>query len=103
MAGFVPSTPTQDIAALRAQVQRAARSSSPREELEHLMGDVGAEILLLEVDLRRVERQLLAPTGPRIQPRDVQAQLELRGRLEVAVEDMRELAGQIRAYLRSAA
>ena len=103
MAGFVPSLAAHDHADLRAQVQRAVGGGAPRDQLEYLMGDVAAEILLLEVDLRRVERALLASLGPRVQPRDVQAQVELRDGLELALTGLRELAGEIRARLQSGA
>ena len=103
MAGFVPSLALQDHADLRAQVQRAVGGGAPREQLEYLMGDVAAEILLLEVDLRRVERALLTSVGPRVQPRDIQAQVELREGLERALTGLLELARDIRARLQSGA
>lgn len=66
------------------------------------MGDVAAEILLLEVDLRRVERALVRPMGPRVQPWDPEAQRERRSQLERDLAELRDLAGEIRTRLRRA-
>lgn len=66
------------------------------------MGDVAAEILLLEVDLRRAERALLRPMGPRVQPCDTEAQVERRSQLERDLTELRDLAGEIRTRLRRA-
>ena len=99
MAGFVPHASAQDHATLRVQVDRATASSAGREELEHLMGDVAAEILLAEVDLRRAERLLLTAQGPRVQPRDTQALVERKAQLERELSDLRRLASQIRERL----
>jgi hypothetical protein len=94
-----PHVSVHDHAALRSEVERATASSSTREELEYLMGDVAAEILLAEVDLRRVERLLRAARGPRVNPRNTEAQVELQMRLEAELTDLRQLAGQIREHL----
>lgn len=99
MHSSVSPTHAKARAALRSQVDRASRGASVREELEYLMADVSAEILLLEVDLRRNEQELLATLGPRVKPPDMQAKVERRTQLRDELADLRELAGEIRARL----
>lgn len=87
-----------DCADLRSQMQRACRGATPRDELEHLMADVSAEILLLEVALRRNEQELLrAMETP--EPPGMQAKVDRRTRMRDEVAELRMLAGEIRACL----
>lgn len=72
-----------------------------RFHLEQLVADVAAEILLLEVERRRIEAALLSALGPRISRPDPQSLLDRREELDDHLAELRELACEVRARLRA--